>query len=322
MKILVFGAGAIGTTYAWQMWEAGYDVSLFVRKQRMVRYSNSGIPITCTDLRRKNKEYKTTVFRPDVFDRLENSKSFDLIIVSTKNHQLSEACKYISKYAANARILILGHLWNEFEQVKKYFSNNKCFIGFPSMVLGSQTISGVNCYLFGNGHTLLGNLGHQYQDDLSDISEILKSSGLQPRFMAGLEPWIRSHFIWQAATLVPVVKAGSFRLFAQNKTLIKQSVVAVKEGLKAARKNNLKVSRSLPFGLFQLPSPLMAYFLKKSYSAEIQAAMEARFKHGFQEIKAQFLVLTELGRQAGEKMPYLESFEKFLPEGEKNYLQQ
>jgi len=322
MKILVFGAGVIGTTYAWQLWEAGNDVSLLVRKQRMVRYSNSGISITCTDLRRKEKEYKKTVFRPKIVDRLEIKDGYELIIVSTKNFQLNDAIPYIAKYAGNARILILGHLWNEFELLRKHFTQNPIFVAFPSMALGSQTIAGINCYLFGNGNTLICNPEGKSGNELNEITGVLKGAGLQPRLMQTLEPWIRGHFIWQAATLVPLIKAGSFRLFAENKKLIVQSVLAVKEGLRVARKNNLKVDGNLPFWLFRLPAFAIAYFLKRSYTPTIQAAMEARFRHGLDEIKTQLLVLTSLGRKTGEKMPYLESFEKYLPEGEKKYLQQ
>jgi 2-dehydropantoate 2-reductase len=32
MKILVLGAGVIGTTYAWQLSKAGHEVTLLVRK--------------------------------------------------------------------------------------------------------------------------------------------------------------------------------------------------------------------------------------------------------------------------------------------------
>lgn len=322
MKILVFGAGVIGTTYAWQMWEAGHDVSLLVRKQRLVRYSHSGVTITCTDVRGKEKEYKKTVFRPKTIDRLDGKEAFDLIIVAVKNYQLHDAVPYIAKFGGHAPILFLGHLWNEFAMIEKHLPKGRYFFGLPAMVLGTQALGGINCYLFGDNHTFLGEPNGKLSKRMQDLAAILKSSGLQPKVVTSIEARIRGHFAWQAAMLGPVIKAGSFRLFAENNKLIAQSMHGIKEVLSFSRKSGLKADSIFPFWMLQMPVFLVIPFLKKSLNPTMQAALEAQLKYGFEEIKVQFQELIKLGKKTGEDMPYLKSFEKYLPEGEKKYLQQ
>ena len=42
MKILILGAGVIGTTYAWQLSNAGNDVTLFVRAEEKRKIERGG----------------------------------------------------------------------------------------------------------------------------------------------------------------------------------------------------------------------------------------------------------------------------------------
>lgn len=316
MKILVFGAGVIGTTYGWQMWEAGFDVSLLVRKQRLVRYSNSGINISSTDVRGKEKEYKKTVFRPRVVDRLDPAENYDLIVVAVKNYQLKEAVSYIAKYSGTAHILFMGHFWQENEMMEKMLGRGRYFFGFPGLVLGSQALDGINCYFFGNSNTFLGEPDGKVSQRLLETRSLMEKSGLQPRILHPVEPWIRGDFVWQAATLGPVLKAGSFRLFAEDKRLLGQSVEAIREAMGIARRSGVKVNGMFPFWLFRLPLFLVVPLLKRSFNPTTQAALEASLKHNLAEIRAQYLTLLSLGRETNQKITHLASFERYLPKEE------
>lgn len=318
MKILVFGAGVIGTTYGWQLWEAGYDVSLLVRKQRLVRYSNSGINISCTDVRGKEKEYKKTVFRPRIVDRLDPEEGYDLIIVSVKNFQLKDAVPYLAKYSGKADILFLGHFWQENELIKKTLPKGKYFFGFPGMVLGAQTLDGINCYFFGNSNTFLGEPDGKLSKRLLETRKMMETAGMQPRHLHAVESWIRGDFAWQAAILGPLQKAASFRLFAEDKKLLGQSVQAIREVHAIVRRSGIKANGAFPFWLFRLPAFMVVPLLKKSFNPTMQAAMEASLKHGYEEIRGQYLTLLALGKENKAKMAHLASFEKYLEKEERN----
>jgi ketopantoate reductase len=62
MKILVIGAGVIGTTYAWQLSNAGHDLSLLVRKGRQEEIKKNGIRFRCRDERNKNSAATESVY--------------------------------------------------------------------------------------------------------------------------------------------------------------------------------------------------------------------------------------------------------------------
>ncbi len=312
MKILVFGAGVVGTTYAWQLQEAGYDITLFVRKQRMVRYAHSGVPVNYTDLRNQAKDYGQSVFRPSVIDRLDANNPFDLIIVSVRSNQWSDALPYIAKYAGKADVLLLGNMWEEVKSARKIFPEGKCFFGFPGAVIGSPTENGINCHLFNNGHTILGEPGNKATERLKKTAEILDSAGLNPKTEKNIKDWLPTRYLISAIQPALINKAGGARLFASNKMLIRQYIIALKEGQKVCRKKGVKSVKLFPFSRFFLPGFLLTTLIRRQFSDEVVAALDNHMKHAAAEKKKQYYDVFHTGKRLRVRMPYWRSFEKYL----------
>jgi ketopantoate reductase len=317
MNILVFGAGVIGTTYAWQLSEAGFRVSLLVRKHRLTRYSHSGVVIKCTDMRGKRKEFVNTVFRPRTVDRIDPSVKYDLIIIAVKNFQLNDVLPYVAKYSGNAHILFMGNLWNEFDRIEKHLPAGRYFFGFPAMAGGGRTDNGVNCLLFKKGNTMLGEPDGKSSKRLLETAEILGQAGLQPKISSAIIPWLKAHYIWPAATFGAVCKAGGARRFSENKALVRLSVCAIREGFKVCRAKGVNPKKIFPYNLFYLPGFLLTPLLKRSYNAELQEVMDGHMKHGFDEMKKQYLDVLNDGKKLGIDMPCWASLEKHILEAEK-----
>ncbi len=312
MNILVFGAGVIGSSFAWQLQETGNNVTLFVKKQRMVRLEHSGIPITYTDTREGKNNYGQTVFRPKVIDRLEPSRPFDLIIVAVRSNQLSEAIPHIAKFSGNAHILFLGNLWNEINMINKHFPKSRCFFGFPGMVTGGHHESGINCYLFRKGHTMLGEINGKVTERLKETAGIMEKAGLRPCITKHIKDWLPARYVISAIQPGLISKAGSARLLVSNRILMKQYISALKEGQKVCRKKKIKAVRLFPFHWFFLPHILLQTFIRRQFTPEVVAAMDAHMKHGSEEKKRQFYNVLNDGRALKVPMPYWRSFEKYL----------
>ena len=72
MKILVVGAGIVGTIYGWAIAEAGHDVTHFVRAGRAARLSE-GVSIDMLDRRKGHKKQFIGHYKPLVLVHKENS---------------------------------------------------------------------------------------------------------------------------------------------------------------------------------------------------------------------------------------------------------
>ncbi len=312
MKILIFGAGVIGTAYAWQLQEAGYDVTLFVRKLRMVRYGHSGVAVTYSDNRSGKHMNGKTVFRPKVIDKLDPKNAFNLIIVAVKSNQLQDVIPYISKYSADADVLFLGNIWDELKNAEKHFPKGRFCIGFPGLIAGGHIENGINCYFFKRGHTHIGEVNGMVTDRIKKLAEIFESAGLQPEIKKNITHWMAHHYLISAITPGLISKAGNARLFVANPTLVKQYLMALKEGQKIIRKKGIKTVPLFPFNKFFLPSFILAPLTKRHFDDETVASMDARMKHGTSEKKKQYYDVLYTAKRLKVSVPYWASFEKYM----------
>ncbi len=310
MKILVFGAGVVGTIYAWQLHEAGADVSLLVRQKRLVRYSHSGVPISFTDMRSGKKSIGQAVFRPQTIDRIDPAKPYDLIIVCVRNNQLPEAIQYIAKQAPKSHLLIMGNLWDADRFIRKFLPPERFSLGFPGLVFGKNTDNGIQCFLFRKEATMLGDPHRQNNPELRKIAEVLELAGMHPRVIRNMTDRLAGRFLQSAILPALISKAGNAVLFGDNKLLIKQYIMALKEGQKVyRRKGKIKF---FPFNLFFLPGFLIPFFLRRTFTTEQLAAWDTQQKHATEEKKQLYYHVLNAGKRQKKPMPYWASFEKYM----------
>ncbi|AIY04241.1 2-dehydropantoate 2-reductase [Planococcus sp. PAMC 21323] len=98
MKILVVGAGAIGGYFGGRLLEKGEDVTFLVREKRKEKLQQTGLKI-----RSKNGDLQLT---PKLLTKDDESKPFDVVLISTKSYQLENAIQDIQPFV-NAKTMIL-----------------------------------------------------------------------------------------------------------------------------------------------------------------------------------------------------------------------
>jgi 2-dehydropantoate 2-reductase len=100
-KIVIYGAGAIGTTLAAWMTESGCDVSLLTRRERASKLRQQGVTIT------KNNETLIEDTKLNIIDQLDPNDHIDLLIITVKNFNLEQSSQEIVE-AIGSDTLVLG----------------------------------------------------------------------------------------------------------------------------------------------------------------------------------------------------------------------
>ena len=312
MRILVFGAGVVGTIYAWQLHEAGADVTLLVRKQRLVRYSHSGVPISCTDMRNGKKSIGQAVFRPQTTDKIDPAKPYDLVIISVRNNQLGDVVPFLVKQTPKSHFLFLGNLWDDVKMIRKYLPPDRFSLGFPEILYGKNTDNGINCFLFGKEHTMLGSPSRKDNPMLKKIAGVIDLAGLNPRIIRNIPNWLSYRYLKSAILPALISKAGNAVLFGDSKHLVKQYIMALREGQKVCRRKGANKVSITPFNLFYLPGFLIPFFVRRGFTTEQIAAWDTQQKHATEEKKHMFRQVLNTGKRQKKPMPYWASFEKYM----------
>ena len=90
MRILMLGAGVIGSVYAGRLYGAGHEVTLFARGRRLTDLRTSGLI-----LHDARSGHRTTHHLP-VLASLDAEQQFDLVLISVRREQFAGAVSQLA----------------------------------------------------------------------------------------------------------------------------------------------------------------------------------------------------------------------------------
>jgi ketopantoate reductase len=318
MKILVLGAGVVGTTYAWQLSNAGHDVSLLVRESKREQVERAGIHIRYRDERLKTSQSMEVTYRPAVVDQFQAHDDFDLIIVSVRAHQLDEILSELAAGSGRADILFFGNNWWGEERIRQFLPPEKYFFGFSRLVGGWRSDIGIECIFFDNPElvTMLGESDGKVTPRLQKLHQLFEKAGLRPVISPDILGWLSIHYVEFLGVIGGIRKAGSFDAFVDSSVLIKDSILATRESLDVCRAHGVDFKKAAPSNIRMIesiPIFLLTPLVKMQYRApSIKKFFEENIEHGMEEINCQFGDVTSEAGRLGVKIPHLVEFEKYF----------
>lgn len=315
MKILIFGAGVIGTVYAWQLSNAGHNVTLLVREEKKQIIEDNGIRIRCSDYRKGEIKLKNIVYKPSVTDDLSQDDAYDLIIVSVKTNQLDTVLQQINSKVANSDVLIFQSFWYDADKIEKYLLPSQYIFGFPHIMGGGRDEEGIYCSIFGNKNapTMIGEKDGQITPRIRKIEEVMNQANLNPQISTQILPWILTHYAEAAGLLGGVMKAGSGRIFAESSKIMTHTLLAIREGLNVCKARGIKVNNIRPQNLYYLPIFILIPFFKRMYSSDgAQLMIKGHISHSKDEMKSMFYDVLETGKKHNVNMKYFSKLSQYV----------
>ena len=314
MKILIYGAWIIGTTYGWQLSKAGHDVSVLVKKGKKQIVENNGIYLHCTDFRDNKKQVIETVFRPQVIEGLLPENDYEFIIVTVNIIQLQQILPVLAQSAGKATILFFQNNWDNFDEIANYLAPEKYFFGFPFMAGGGVNEKGINCVISGLKYsfTPIGELNGELTPRVQKIVKALKDANLKPVVSKQIKEWLISHYAIAAGLSAGIMKAGSAANFVGSASIIKETIKAIREGLEICKKRGINPKDEKTNSLYYLPLFIAAAIAKKIYSNEVlQLMFDGHTKHSPGEIKRMCDDIVEYGKKYNVKTPMFNTIATF-----------
>jgi len=315
MKIVIVGAGVIGTTYAWQLSQAGEDVTLLVRKGTTARIEQDGMLVHCLDLREKPARQVETVYHPKLTEEITAADDYELIIVAVKRHQLSSVLPLLQQdRIGKADILFFLNYWSG-EEIERALPPSRYLFGFPLMVGGGREGQTINCTIFGDSMqgTLLGEKDGLRTPRLARIAAVFEAARLHPMLQDDILGWLQTHYVQWLGPVGEILKAGSVKGFARHPSLVKESIVATREGLEVCRARGVDAKKFAPVNRNYLPLFLTVPVACLQYRMKIiQDFLEAAIGQETSELARQYDDVLQEAERLGVKTPTLKALRPYV----------
>lgn len=189
MKILVLGAGVIGTIYGYILEKGGNQVEHYIRPMSKNRGINS-LTVSLTD-GRHDKKGSVINETYQICHAAENTQ-YDYIIVSLPAVNLEEAVATITENGFKGTILLFCGIWESREYINKIMSGREYILGYP--VAGGhidRENNHLECVLF--DHIMLESKAQCSVSNYDDIAHLFSNLGIKQEYPHDMSEWIWLH---------------------------------------------------------------------------------------------------------------------------------
>ena len=249
MRILVYGAGVLGTLFGARLQESGNEISILARGERLTALDANGAVLEDMFTHRKSST------RVGIVQGLAPSDSYDLIIVLMRKNQVPAILPVLAANSGTRTILFMHNNAAGFEETIKAVGRERVMVGFPG---AAGTLKGgvVRYGLVPEQRTMLGELDGRMTPRLRQVVRIFRDAGFPPSISRNVDAWLKTHAALVASIAGAIYWAGgdNYRL-AGMPAVVRTMVQGVREAFEVIHAHHLSVTPAKLAVLFQwLPS--------------------------------------------------------------------
>ncbi len=308
MRILVYGAGNIGSLYAALLKESGQDVSILARGKRLAEIREHGI-----ELDNAVSGTRTTA-RLSAVERLDPQDDYDLVLVILPKDHVSEVLPLL---AANRRIpsvLFFGNNAAGPREMIDALGLERVLLGFPGAAAVAD--DGLLRYVILSASeqpTTLGELDGARSRRIEAMADALKAAGLPVSICPNMDAWLKTH----AAEISPTANAlymaaVDVRRLGRTRDALVLMLRAIREGYQVLAALGIPITPKT-HRIFQwLPEPLLLALMRRMIESE---TMSIKIGHAFgarNEMKTIADEFRVLARKAGVPTPSIDVLYLYL----------
>ena len=256
MRILVLGAGVIGSVYAGKLLQAGHEVVLLARGPRLVDLQTHGLILEDAQSGDRSVLPVPSVSEPVADDR------FDLVLVPVRAEQLVSTLPVLTGLTDGSDVLFFGNTASRQAELTAALGERAVF-GFPAAG-GTRDGPVVKYVLISQQKTMLGEPDGTTSPRVRHLQSVLNEAGFPTLISANIEDWLMAH----AAFVVPIafalyrVGVNPARLAADPASM-RLMVLATRQAFTALRANgNDEIPTNLRI-LYRLPTRVVIGYWRR-----------------------------------------------------------
>jgi len=294
MRILILGAGVVGSFNAARLKQAGHDISLLARGRRLADLREHGVVLESFRTRRR------TATQVPLVDRLRPEDTYDLALVVVRRNQIPSILPALAQNHRIPSVLFLGNNAAGAQDMIEALGRQRVLIGMAN-VGGERQEHVVRCLWSRWLPLLFGELDDVPTPRTEAIVRLFRSAGLAARVVKNVDAYQKTHAAGLPACAGAVYMAGGdIRRLAHMPEALKLFVRAHREALRALRAVGIPLRPAATRLLEWLPEPIQVFGLRRFFDTRLAVVGgERHINAAPDEMKELADELRDIFRQSG-----------------------
>ena len=233
MKTLIFGAGPLGSLYAYLLHRAGNDVTILARNEHYKFLKKNGIVLVNEFTQQK------VVENVHVVNSLSVDDSYELVIILMRKNKIKNVLPVLSKNKKIQNVLFMGNNALGFDGYLNYLPKEKLLFGFPGG--GGSRIDHIVHYIDSekpNGKRMpitIGEIDGEIRERTKQIQNLFETSDVPVNIVKDIDGWFKYHITYVNPLAGALLKCGDNYKLAKDADTMRTYIRAVKEGGRVLR---------------------------------------------------------------------------------------
>ncbi len=315
MKILVYGAGPLGSLFAARLHEGGHDVSILARGARLEQLRQHGIVLRDVITGRE------TVTRPKVVAGLAPDDAYDLVLVIMRKNHALQILPVLGANRHTPNVLFLMNNAAGPDELVDALGVERVLVGFPASA-GYRDGHIVHC-LTGTEYDPavhpIGEVDGRITERTRSVAQALEQApGFKVEIRTDMDAWLKYHVALLMPSLAPVFYASgtdNYRV-ARTRDAIVLAIRAMREGFRVLRSLGYRIAPARMRLFAWLPEPLLvAGFQRRLTHPFMEVAMVKHAEAARDEVKHLADEFLALARRTDVSIPTIQRIYPYLEPG-------
>ncbi len=302
-KVLIFGAGVLGSLYYYRLQDARKNVTLLARGKHYQALQRDGLVM---------KDYYATNpvhLKVNAVDRLDPDDAYDLVLVVVRRSQVPGALQILGENKRCPLFLFLGNNPSGFGDYIDRLGKDRVLLGFPSA--GGKREGTTVTFLDSSGPgkqrsaITIGEADGRTSPRCREIQEFFETAGIPVHISPNIDSWLKYH----VALVSPIVR-GLYscnidtRALVADGRMLRSVAVAIKECVRALKVLGYPVEPARLKKMANLPTFLVSRLLRRAIgSPEAELVIKAHAVNAtdeMDEMDVLYREFSEVLKRAGE----------------------
>lgn len=266
MRILVYGAGNIGSLYAALLKESGEDVSILARGKRLSEIRDHGVQLEDFATGRQTTVRVKTVERLDVDDR------YDVVLVILPKHRIPDVLPILAANRHTPSVMFFSNNAAGPGEMIKAVGRDRVLLGFPGA--GAVSHNHRIRYLILSAReqpTTIGEPDGRSSERVSAIGDAFRAAGFPVDICPNMDAWLKTHAMKIAPTAGALYMEGDAISLARSQDALLLMIRAIREGFRVLHQHGVPITPAINRIFEWIPERVLLALAKRMLQSDAAA---------------------------------------------------